>query len=478
MMTHRRAIKTAMLGNVGWRFGPSHLIASGLGEAAAGPAFKLPVRGSSKETGFSLNRKALTCPILWTLSANSIKCSLMRSAGQKNQSPMTKRFRVALLVESSRIYGRGILRGIAKYTHLHGQWSCFIEERELHSGVPAWLKNWKGHGIIARIEDRHMAQTLLSLGMPVVDVLGNARFEGIPSFDTDAQTVAKLAADFFLRAGFQHFSFCGYQKIPFSERREAAFCDYLAQKQKKVLVFAPPLPQGSRSHIQAIEKCGINMVQSVAHWLTNQPRPLALLACNDVRAQQVLNACRERGIKVPEEVAVMGVDNDDVLCSLADPPLTSIEPDTELLGFEAAALMDRMIQNGSSRNELKQIPPARIVERASTDIVAIEDPITVQAARFIRDNLGKGISVKDVLTHVNRSRTDMEQRFRRYLKCSIHAEILRLRLDRACAFLRQTGSSLDEIAAAAGFSTAAHLCRLFRRHFGQTPMQYRSQLLK
>ena len=167
-----------------------------------------------------------------------------------------------------------------------------------------------------------------------------------------------------------------------------------------------------------------------------------------------------------------------MLCSLSDPPLTSIEPDTELLGFEAAALMDRMIQDGRSRNELKQIPPTRIVERASTDIVAIEDPITVQAARFIRDNLGKGISVKDVLTHVNRSRTDMEQRFRRYLKCSIHAEILRLRLDRACAFLRQTGSSLDEIAAATGFSTATHLCRLFRRHFGQTPMQYRSQLLK
>ena len=398
----------------------------------------------------------------------------MRSQPGKNQSRITKRFKVALLVESSRTYGRGILRGVAKYTHLRGQWSCFVEERELHSGVPAWMKNWKGQGIIARIEDRPMAKVLLGLGRPVVDVLGNARFEGIPAFDTDAQAVAKLAADFFLRAGFQHFSFCGYRKIPFSERRGAAFSDYLAQKGKKVLVFAPPLPQGSRSHIQAIERHGINMIQSIAQWLTNQPRPLALLACNDVRAQQVLNACRERGIKVPEEVAVMGVDNDDVLCTLSDPPLTSIEPDSELLGFEAAELLDQLMRNRRTRDELRLIPPVRIVERASTDIVAIEDPIAVQAVRFIRDNVGKGISVKDVLMHVNHSRTDVEQRFRRWLKSSVHAEILRLRMDRACNLLRQTDSSLDEIAAAAGFSTAAHLCRLFRRHFRQTPTQYRS----
>lgn len=396
----------------------------------------------------------------------------------KKATPSAKSFRVALLVESSRNYGRGVLRGIAKYAHLHGQWSCFIEERELHGGIPAWLRTWKGHGIIARIEDRQMATELAQLGHPVVDVLGNSWFEHIPTFDTDARAVAKLAADFFLQAGFQHFAYCGYRKIPFSEQREFTYRNYLAERGKKVFVFAPPLPLGSRSHIRAIERHGLGMVKSIAQWLKKQPRPLALFACNDVCAQQVLNACRENGIKVPEEVAVMGMDNDDVLCSLCYPPLTSIEPDTERVGFEAAASLDRMMRGKHLHSELKLIPPVRIVERTSTDVVPIEDPITVQAVRFIRDRMGSGIAVKDVLTHANRSRTDMEQRFRRHLKRSIHSEILRLRMERVGGLLHQTDLNLSQIAARAGFATSAHLCRLFQHHFHQTPTQYRKSFAR
>ena len=395
-----------------------------------------------------------------------------------NRRRGAKPFRVALLIESSRIYGRSILRGIAQYAHLHGRWSCFIEERELHSGIPGWLKHWRGHGIIARIEDGRMAGELMKLGYPVVDVLGNRRFAGIPAFDTDARQAAKLAADFFIQAGFQHFGFCGYREIPFSERRETAFCDYLAQKGKKCLVFAPPLPRGLHSHIRALERHGLSMVKSIARWLQKQPRPLALLACNDVRAQQVLNACRESGIKVPEEIAVMGVDNDDVLCGLCYPPLSSIEPDAERIGYEAAALLDRMMAGKRSRIELELIPPVRVVERASTDVVPIEDPITVQAVRFIRDHMGSGIAVKDVLRHTGRSRTDLEVRFRRWIRRSIHAEILRLRLERVCGLLRLSDLDLAHIARRAGFATSAHLCRLFQRHFRQTPTQFRKSLGK
>lgn len=392
---------------------------------------------------------------------------------EKKRNLKSKSLKVALLIESSRTYGRGVLRGVAKYAHVHGHWSCFIEERELHSGIPAWLKNWKGHGIIARIEDRKMATALTKTGLPIVDVLGNARFPNIPSFDTDARAVAKLTIDFFLNAGFQHFGFCGYQKIPFSERREAAYSAYLAEKGKKVLVFAPPLPKGSHSHIQAIERHGLDLELSIAQWLENRPRPLALFACNDVCAQQVLNACRENGIRVPEEVAVMGVDNDDLLCSLCEPPLTSIEPDTEQLGYQAAELLDQMMQGRRPANELTLIPPVRIVERASTDVLAIEDPITVQAVRFIRDHMGSGIATKDVLKHVNRSRTDIEQRFLRWLGCSVHSEILRLRMERVCELLRLTDLNLEQIATRAGFATSAHLCRLFQHHFRQTPTAYR-----
>lgn len=380
---------------------------------------------------------------------------------------------MALLIESSRNYGRGILRGIAKYSHLHGPWSCFTEERELHSGMPDWLKHWKGHGIIARIEDRRSARALLRLRHPVVDVLGNARFKGIPAFDTDAREVARLVADFFLQAGFRHFAFCGYQKIPFSDRRAAAFVDYLAGHGHRVGVFSPPPAFRQPSDIQAVERRGLGREQAIAAWLRKQAHPLALFACNDVCGQQVLNACREHEIKVPDEVSVMGVDNDDVLCSLCEPPLSSIEPDTERLGAEAAALLDGLMAGKRARNELVEIPPLRVVERASTNVVAIEDPITVQAVRFIRDHVNDGISVKDVLAHVGRSRTDLEQRFRRWFRSSVRVEIIRRRLDRVCFLLQQTNLSLVEIGRRTGFSTTAHLCRLFHNRFGQTPTQYR-----
>lgn len=381
--------------------------------------------------------------------------------------------RVALLIESSRNYGRGILRGIAQYAHVHGPWSFYAQERELHSGIPAWLRNWKGNGIIARIEDRRIGRSLLKVGCPVVDVLGSVRCEGIPGFDTDAEAVARMAVDFLIQAGFRHFGYCGYRGIPFSDRREAAFAAQLARRGQSVRVFSR-LPAGAPdSHIQAVEQRGLEMEKALAGWLRKQKWPLALFACNDIRAQQVLNACREDGIKVPEEVAVIGLDNDDVLCNLCDPPLTSIEPDAERIGYEAAALLDRMIKGFRPKPGVTQVPPARIVERTSTDVVPIEDEVTVRAVRFIRDHFSDGIAVKDVLRHVQRSRTDLEVRFRQWLKTSVRGEIQRRRMDRASQLLQQTDLGLDRVAEGAGFATAAHLCRLFRRQFHQTPTQYR-----
>ncbi len=381
--------------------------------------------------------------------------------------------RVALLVESSRIYGRSILRGIARYAHVHGPWSFFVVERELHGGVPKALTTWQGDGIIARIEHRRMAAQLLKLGCPVVDVLGQESFPQVPSFDTDAVAVARMAAQFFMQAGFRNFAFIGYPGIPFSDRRRAAFERLLAEQGCSLQV-PPHSPSASPStHIQAVEQRGIYEELAIARWLREQARPLAVLTCNDVCAQQVLTACSEHGLRVPEDIAVLGVDNDDVLCNLCDPPLSSIEPDTERLGYEAAALLAEMMKGRRVDLGGTQIPPARIVERTSTDIVAIEDPITTQAVRFIRDNVGKGIAVKDVINEVKRSRTDLEQRFRRWLKSSVRGEILRCRMDRVCALLGQTNLNLTEIAHRAGFSTAAHLCRLFQQRFHSTPTAYR-----
>ena len=386
--------------------------------------------------------------------------------------------RIALLIETSRTYGRGILRGIARYAHSHGPWSFFPVERELHSQMPAWLAHWKGDGIIARIESNAMARRLKSCKCPIIDVLGQHKFKDIPSLDTDARIVARLAVDFFIQAGFQHFAYCGYAGVPFSDARGEMFQQFLSQQRRKTAIYATRLAEREPGDIQAREQQGLQLESSMADWLKNQPRPLALFACNDVCAQQVLNACRENNIRVPEEIAVMGVDNDDVLCNLCDPPLTSIEPNTEELGYRAAAMMDRLLNGERLSQETVLIPPVRIVERASTDMVAVDDKIAVTAMRFIRDQVGEGIAVKDVLLHTKRSRTDLDIRFRRWLGCSVRDQIQRQRLQTASQLLHDLNMSIQEVAERSGFADSAHFCRVFRREFQCTPTEYRQHLLK
>ena len=386
------------------------------------------------------------------------------------------------MIESSRKFGRDVLSGIAKYIHVHGPWSCYIEERELHGGIPDWLKHVPISGIIARIDGRRTALELLRLGRPVIDVRASVRFEKIPAFVTSPRAVAQMAADFFLHAGFRHFAFCGYPGIPFSDDRAAAFTDYLATHGYTTHLCSPPrrsltaAGRGGNSPLtllQAAEQRGLENEKAIAAWLHRQPRPLALFACNDICGQQVLNACREHGVNVPGEVAVMGVDDDEVLCTISEPPLSSIKPDAERLGNEVAALLDAMMKGKRVKPGLVEIPPLWIVERASTDVVAIEDPVTVQALRFIRNHVNEGVNVKEVLAHVGCSRTDLGVRFRHWLKTSVRAEIVRLRLERACSLLRQTNLGLAEIARQSGFRDAPSFCRLFQKRLSQTPTQYR-----
>jgi len=387
----------------------------------------------------------------------------------KNRLPQ-----VALLIGFSRNYRRGILHGIASYVRAHGPWSCFTPEQGLYGGVvPGWLGGWNGDGIIACIDSPRTAKALLRSNCPVIDVLHSARFAGIPSFDTDAGAVAKLAADNFLKAGFRHFAFCGFPGIPFSDRREAAYVNYLAAHRREVRVFTSRTGRTLPFDIPAAERHGIGRASAIVAWLQKLPRPLALFACNDICGQQVLNACRRHGIKVPEEVAVIGVDNDEVLCRLCDPPLSSVVPDTERLGFEAAALLDRMMKGRGGRVGPVKVPPLRVVERASSDGVPLEDPITAAALRYIRDHVGDGIAVKDVQSHVRRSRTDLEQRFRKHLNASVSAEIWRRRMDRVLSLLQQTDLPLSKIAAQSGFATDSHLCRSFKARFQKTPSAYR-----
>src|SRR5262249_13235700 len=201
-------------------------------------------------------------------------------------------------------------------------------------------------------------------------------------------------------------------------------------------------------------------------WVESLPKPVGIMACYDFKGQQLLDICRELDIAVPEQMAVIGVDNDVRLCRLCTPPLSSVIPDTHRTGYEAARLLDRMMQGETIRETAILVPPRGIAERQSTDVYAIEDEDLVTALRFIREHACTGIGVADVLRVVPLSRRMLEHRFQKLVRRTPHAEIIRIRMERVARLLRETERPLTEVAARSGFESAEYLSVAFKKYTG------------
>ena len=243
-----------------------------------------------------------------------------------------------------------MLQGIARYVREHGSWSIFHQERRASDPPPAWLKGWRGDGIIARIEDDQLAAVIRRLGVPVVDVRGLLLDLGLPLIETDDEGVIRLAVGHLRERGFRQFAFCGFPGANYSDKRSQIFTRQIGEAGFSCHVYAPPVRLRSSASFDQ-EQHGLIYEEDVAGWIAELPKPIGLLACNDIRGQQVLNVCREIGVAVPDEVAVLGVDNDEVLCELADPPLSSVIPNTERIGYEAAALLEEMMAGRQRRGD-------------------------------------------------------------------------------------------------------------------------------
>jgi LacI family transcriptional regulator len=385
---------------------------------------------------------------------------------------MARRPRVALLVESSRAYGRGLLHGIAEYVQLNGPWSIYLAERGLGDAPPAWLQGWNGDGIIARIENRRIARAVRDLGLPTVDLRGLLTDLGVPLIATDDESVARLAIAHFLERGFRHFAFCGFLGADYSDKRSECFAQSVEESGFVCHVYRSS-QQTRTAGTEAREQRGWTTEAEVTKWIEELPKPVGLMACNDIRAQQVLTACRVLGVAVPDEVAVLGVDNDDVLCDLSDPPLSSVVPDTRRIGYEAASLLEKMMGGEPAPESLTTIPPLGVVTRRSTDVLAIEDRTISRAVRFIREHACEGITVEDVLAGLHLSRSVFERRFAKIFGRTPKAEILRTQLDRVKRLLAETDLPLKQIASRTGFRYPEYLSAAFKERTGQTPGQYR-----
>jgi len=382
---------------------------------------------------------------------------------------MTPRPHVMLIVETALAYGRAVVRGISRYLIANQPWSLYVDLRELMAEPPDWLDNWRGDGIISRSTTPELARKLKRLGVPTVDLNDIHGKLGLPHVWTDHQAVGRLAARHLADRGFRHFAYCGFSGHHWSALRRDGFAAELARMGHACGVFESPWETSKANPWERQQ-------DALGAWLAGLPKPVGVMCANDLRGQQTLDACRRQELFVPEAVAVIGVDNDEVLCELCDPPLSSVAPNAERVGYEAAALLDRLMRGESAGAAELQIPPLGIETRQSTDVLAIDDPLVATAVKCIRQRACEGLTVEDVLREAPLSRSVLEKRFRRYLQQTPQQAIRAVQIKRVKQLLAETDLKLDSIARLAGFKHVEYMSVVFKRETKQSPGQYRREV--
>ncbi len=379
---------------------------------------------------------------------------------------MPTRRKVALLIETSNAYARGLLRGIRGWLRENRDpWAIRLFEHSRGAATPPWLRAWQGDGIIARVENPQIARALRATSLPVVDVSAALPRPDFPRVATDHAAVVRLAVEHLLELGLQHLAYCGDPRFHWSADRARHFTSELRRRKLTAHLYQPEktLPPTA------------DETPALIHWLRQLPRPVGILACYDHRGQQLLNACREASLAVPDDIAVIGVHNDEVLCDLCDPPLTSVIPDAPRAGYEAAALLSRLMSGIQLKPTQRHIEPLGIARRQSTDLVAIPDLRLSRAIRHIRSHATTGLDVKSLLRAVPMSRTLLERGLKQHLGLTPHQLILRTRLDAVKKLLATTALSIAEIAERTGYEHPEYMTVALRRETNLTPRAYRAR---
>ena len=381
---------------------------------------------------------------------------------------------VAILYDAKLPYDVKVMSGVAAYLQKGANvWSIYIEERSLDRQRLPELNSWHGDGIIADFDDPRVAAQIQASGIPAVAFGSGYGWHdpasGIPYFYSDQHAIARLVADHLLQRGFRELAFYGYREghiTGFSAERAEAFRQRVHEAGGRVWLHTGPY-HGQR-------KWG-SLQRRLADWLESLPKPVGLRAANDKAARQVLDACRAGGIRVPEDIAVVGVDNDEMICRLSTPPLSSVEQGAQRIGFQAAALLDRMMSGQRPRRLKYVVPPEGLIVRRSSDVIAVEDEDIAAVLALIRARACDGIKVHDVARAAAISRSQLDRRFKTLLGRTIHDEIRRVRLEQAQRLLAETSLSLKQVAVRCGFKTVQHLAELFRNFVGVTPGTYRRE---
>jgi LacI family transcriptional regulator len=375
--------------------------------------------------------------------------------------------RIALLLGQDIGYCREVLRGVQQYAVHRRQWVFRDAPPEMETLTP--LREWRPHGIIGLLFHGDVADALQGLEVPLVNTTSTLSRWEVPLIEADHEHVGRMAAEYFLDKGYCHFGFFGSAWTHVSRTREAGYRERLTQSGFALASchaeYLPRPPVGaSWRHVD----------KQVADWLRTLPKPVAILCSNDVPARDLADVCRQLQLKVPQEVALLGVDNDELECGLTWPSLSSIE--LPALGYEAARLLDGLMRGKKPPAKAIFLPPIRVVTRQSTDMRAVDNPVVVAALDFIRANLVDEFTVDDIANGAGVGRRDLERKFRATLGRSVLDEVRTARVDRVRQLLGDTQLSMAAIAQRAGFSGSRRMAVVFRETTGVTPRQYRRQV--
>ena len=387
---------------------------------------------------------------------------------------MKEALRIAVQIETNRAHGRALLEGISDYALAHTDWRLEpVEPRVLTD--PANLRRFDG--FIVRVMDDRTAELLIKTRKPVIDTYGRTDASPIPYIRLDDDAIARCAADCFAEHRYTRCAVCGVAGLRFSEARGEAFRRILAGAGGTCVMYNGGRSRLKETFVRRERMDRISDAAALRRWLKALPKPIAVFCCNDIRAFHLLQICADEKIDVPHDVAVLGVDNDKVLCTFTNPPLSSIDTNPFALGQTAARMLDDLF--GSP----KKIPapatlhkPRRVVERTSTAFFPTQTPWLSDALVYIRRHLGDGISATDVIARLGYSHTTVGKAFRDELGTSVQQEIIRQRRERACRLLKETTRTAADIAAECGYPSAQYFAHMFAKTFDATPDVWRKRL--
>lgn len=365
-----------------------------------------------------------------------------------------------------------MLQGIAQYERSHGKWAAFLDDEARAENEPHWIRSKKWDGVISRHTTPALARSCAELGIPLVDLNDTPSFPRVPKIRPDNVSIGHLGAEHFLERGFTHFGFSGFGNLPWACERRDGFVEALKLAGRHCELFDVDYPGVTTPAWDA------RQITLLAAWLRRLPKPIGIMACVDARAFQVMGAAQAANLTVPEEVALLGANNDSVRCDLSYPSLSSVAPNAYKSGYHAAETLDLIMRGGTPAVWETRIEPLGVVTRPSTDVLAIHDKNVATALSFIRERACLGISVNEVLKHAFASRSQLEKKFRRHLGRSPQAEIRRVQVAKIRQLLLETDFPLKKIADLTGFEHVEYMCVVFKRLTGDSPGSYRKKQQK